>query len=216
MKKIILLLIVISLLCSMGIIAQNIWLENRYALPDNYTGGIKRADNYGLEYEDYWVETYDECMNAINKMQSHGSVIKESVIFKYEGDLFDVKYCFSFNRKTSEKIVFGNDPFDRYAEVYVQAYAFFEDVKIDDLIYSYVNDYDCYTADQLSGLHRAFEHNIDLSPDGFDFEIYENAYYISKDNYNLYCVVCCCDTKVLISEQAFEIIFDTVEFIGFE
>ena len=147
--------------------------ENCYALPEGYTGGFaSQTENFGapvMEY--YWVETYDECLSAIAKLESHGSKIDKSLIFSYEGDLFDTKYCFSFVREKSDKIVFGEDPFDRYTEkVSVKAWAFFKDVKIDDLIYSDVKNYDgCSFSGNVADYSDALSKNPDLVAG--DFEI---------------------------------------------
>lgn len=113
--------------------------------PSGYTGGFPyyMLDNSGVEL--YWVETYDEYKAAVEKLISHGSKLPHSVVFGYEGDLFDTKYCFFF-QGAKEFVRYGNDPFDRCArDVYVKSVAFFEDVTIDEIVFSYVNDYKCYS-----------------------------------------------------------------------
>ncbi len=111
--------------------------------PEGYTGG------FGFEKGDfnsayYWVETYDECIEAIEQLKSHGSTFVTSAIFSYEGELFDTKYCFSIGREQSDKINYGENPFDRWAEyVIITPYVFYDDVTIDELIYSYTSEYKC-------------------------------------------------------------------------
>ena len=140
MKKALVLLLVICLLLPCFASCKNT------DLPEGYTGGFTAQSDPREQYEYYWVETYAECIAAIDKLKSHGSTFDTGVLFSYEGDLFDTKYCFIFNRSKTEKIVFGvDDPFDRRAEgVEVYAYAFYDDVTIDQLIYSYLSDYTVY------------------------------------------------------------------------
>ena len=142
MKKVIriiaLLITIITLLSSCDLVP----LKNSY-LPEGYTGGFGIPYGSGEEY--YWVETYEEATEAVKLLQSHGSSFNESVIFSYEGDLFDTKYCFVMNYKKSDRITFGDNPFDRKAEgVLVRSYLFFDDVKVDDLAYSYISNYKTY------------------------------------------------------------------------
>ncbi|MBR3876052.1 MAG: hypothetical protein IKJ25_04665 [Clostridia bacterium] len=151
---------------------------SKYDLPEGYTGGFPGTGGFGApEIEYCWVETYDECLAAIEKLESHGSEINKALIFCYEGELFDTKYCFTFNREKADKIVFGEDPFDRYAEnVHVHAYAFLKDVEIDELIFSDVNNYDCCGFNGLDVNYAdALSKNPDLSDN--DFEIRTKRYY---------------------------------------
>jgi hypothetical protein len=191
------------------------WLAGNGIFPEGYTGGIYDEPNYGLELEHYWVETYDEYANAVQKLISHNSKILESIIFSYEGELFDTKYCFTFDRKRSKKITFGEDPFDRYAKVSIQAFAFFEDVEIEELVYSYVTEYDCYALEKRSGLHSALERESDVLSNELDVEIFDNEYYVGYQEYCLYTVVHCNKSHNLISEDAFYAIFNSVELIEY-
>ena len=111
--------------------------------PEGYTCGFPYFIRQpGSELEFWWVETYDECLSAINLLKSHGSTFAPNAIFSYEGDLFDTKYCFIFNQP-KDSIKFGENPFDRWAgNVEIKTYAFFEDVSIDELVYSYISQYD--------------------------------------------------------------------------
>ena len=110
--------------------------------PEGYTCGFHIQPGSLLEY--WWVETYEECMLAIEQLKAHGSTFSDDVMFVYEGDSFDTKYCFVFQGKTDE-IKFGDNPFDRYAEnVRIDTYAFFDDVALDELNYSYVFRYEAY------------------------------------------------------------------------
>jgi hypothetical protein len=110
--------------------------------PEGYTCGFGLQPGSKLEY--WWVETYDECINAIRLLKSHGSTFSDPVTFSYEGDLFDTKYCFLLGGEKDE-IIFGDNPFDRYAQnVIIETYAFFEEVRIDEINYSYISNYEAY------------------------------------------------------------------------
>ncbi len=130
--------------------------------PEGYTGG------FGISHGDtdaayYWVETYEECVEAIELLKSHGSTFITSSIFSYEGDLFDTKYCFDIGRKHSDPIEYGENPFDRWAEeVYITSYAFYDDVTIDELIYSYCSRYNVYIFSSNPELNEIYDENPDV------------------------------------------------------
>ncbi len=109
----------------------------------NYTGGLSGYGQPDMP-QWWWVETYDECLAAIDKLDSKGSTFDTSTIFSYEGGEFDVKYCFSLERRNYLK--YGRDnPFNRKNEnVKICAFIFLEDTSIDDFAYSYVNTYCAY------------------------------------------------------------------------
>ncbi len=121
--------------------------------PEGWTGGFY-PDGPHIP-ERWWLETYDELILAVEKLKSNGSTFGidyelsdhygGSIVFDYEGDLFDVKYCITISpdNKGTDKIEFGDDLFDRKAtNITVTTWCFFEDVSIDDINYSYVNDYE--------------------------------------------------------------------------
>ena len=136
----------ILLICTFGSTlllssCYNASIEHHF--PEGYTGGLGIDDGSGNAA--YWVETYEECMAAIELLKSNGSTIPAVIISSYEGDLFDIKYCISMNIRFSDKIKYGENPFDRYAYgVSVQSYAFYEDVTIEQINYSYVREYLCF------------------------------------------------------------------------
>ena len=112
--------------------------------PEGYTGGI--GINPGFETEYYWVETYEECLSAIELLKSHGSTFVEQPQITYEGDLFDVKYCFKMaHGDKSDKIEWGENPFDRKSlDVQVNSFVFFDDVEIEDFLYSLITKYNAH------------------------------------------------------------------------
>ena len=113
--------------------------------PDGYTGGFRHQPGANIEY--WWVETYEEAIEAIELLKSHGSTFSDEMILTYEGDEFDTKYCFTITGvgAKTEKIKWGDNPFNRYAEnVKISCFAFFEDVTIDEINHSYVSKYNAY------------------------------------------------------------------------
>lgn len=144
MKKLLVAFLVIILIVSVAVgafILYRAWIKDLYAMPEGYTGGFKRYRGE-TNYTYYWVETYDECVAAIEKLESHGSKISKSLILSEECEGMDVKYSFKFRNSRTDPIVFGEDPFDRYSgDVIVHSWVFFEDVEIEELVYSYVTDY---------------------------------------------------------------------------
>lgn len=149
--------------------------------PEGYTGGFHIDRGSGAAY--YWVETYEECQAAIELLKSHGSRFGQTLIFTYEGELFDTKYCFSINRKRADKIKYGEDPFDRYADgVYVFSYAFYDDVTIDELIYSYVGWHNAYTVDIHYGYFPdAYANNPNILSEKLERSDYDHGYSFYAD-----------------------------------
>lgn len=142
MKKIISLIICIAILVtalSLSSCGTKLW-GDKSIFPEGYTGGFEIPYGSGLQI--FWVETYEEAVDAMNQLKSHGSTFANCAIFSYEGDLFDTKYCFEFGEH-KDSIKYGDNPYDRWAKnVYVISCGFFEDVTIDELVYSDINYYD--------------------------------------------------------------------------
>ena len=158
--------------------------------PEGYTAGFPEdAKDSGAQLETWWVETYEECIAAIELLASHGSTFYERSFFAYEGDLFDTKYCFRISNDYAEPIKFGDNPFDRKADsVFVMSYAFFEDVTIDELNYSSLSSYLTFTAGCAS-TNISFDiktdeiifdwrKRSDKSTDAECYVIYKNKYLI--------------------------------------
>lgn len=154
-------------LCSCG----PLWTGGDKGYPEGYTGG--HGITYGSDSEYYWVESYEECLDAIEKLKSHGSSFKDSIVFSYDGELFDTKYCFAFDGHKSEDIRYGEDPFDRWSEnVYIVSYGFFEEVTIDELIFSYVTDYDVLYLSAENNFGEKINKEI-ISDEHFSFDRHE-------------------------------------------
>ena len=133
--------------------------------PDDWTGGFFRE--WGNDVEYCWVETYDELIVAIEKLKSHGSTFASDAecIVNYDGSLFDVKYCIEISNLTgTEPIVFGEDPFDRFAEkVRIMCWGFLEEVTIDEINYGYVEhmqSFRVFKYDSFAELYPQYKDNI--------------------------------------------------------
>lgn len=111
--------------------------------PEGYTGGFGISPGSGIEY--YWVETYDEAVESINLLKTHGSTFLSNSILAYDGDMFDTKYCFVFYGP-KDKINYGENPYDRWAtDISILSYAFYEEVSIEKIVYSLLKNYDVYS-----------------------------------------------------------------------
>ena len=113
--------------------------------PKGYTGGFTHQPGANIEY--WWVETHEECLEAIELLKSHGSTFADEMVLTYDGELFDAKYCFVIAGigAGTEVIKWGDNPFDRYAKnVRIESYAFFDNVTIDEINHSYVNRFNSY------------------------------------------------------------------------
>ena len=123
--------------------------SSSHLVPEGYTGGFSYDSCLHAVTGFYWLETYEEVLEAIELLASHGSTVenkqygntvKRSIGFNYEGDLFDVKWCFRYSRSKAEPLEEGKSFFDRRIdEGEFVWYAFAKDVTIDKLVYS---DYD--------------------------------------------------------------------------
>lgn len=120
--------------------------------PEGYTAGfpeMRRSWNRGSRDEIWWVETYEECIEAIDRLKSHGSEFSNISLLSYDGEFCDIKYCFIFPsvHKWSDQINFGDDPFDRKAiNAIVYSCIFFDDTTIDEINYGDITDYHVYSA----------------------------------------------------------------------
>lgn len=128
----------------------------------------------------WWVETYDECLDAISQLESKGSSFDTSTIFSYEGDNFDVKYCFSLEYRNYLR--YGRDnPFKRKNEnVKIYAFIFLKNVSIDDFVYTRVNQHCAY-------YFRLSPEYIDKYQDvnAEDLEMKFNSFVLNPDQGNM-------------------------------
>ena len=118
--------------------------------PEGYTAGFGgdpcMFDTIGF----YWLETYDEVLEAIELLESHGSQIESRFGLTCDGEPYDIKWCFSFRWSKAEELEEGKNFFDRKIDGgYFNCYIFRKDVTIDVLNYSKITFYDVlYFQDQ--------------------------------------------------------------------
>ena len=108
-----------------------------------YTAGFSDPVHF---HEYWWLESYDECIDGIESLASCGSSFGQTILLSDDTDLYDMKYCIFTDRRYADKEVgIFVDRFDRKVEnVKIMCFAFFEDVEIDELKYSYISDYKAY------------------------------------------------------------------------
>lgn len=151
--------------------------------PEGYIGGV--GISYGSGAQLYWVETYEEALECIELLKSHGSTISESLLYSYEGDLFDTKYLFTFSGKM-DAAKYGDNLCDRYAEnVSVETYGFFEDVDIKDFEYTYISNFDVLYFEPNIDFYRAYNSDEDINRDLLTYESYENMPTYYKTYFNV-------------------------------
>ena len=190
--------------------------------PEGYTGGLPVVmDGTGLEV--YLFETYDELMTAVNSLKSHGSTFEDHGIVNCDEKEFDVKYILTLSAFESDKIIKqGEDPFNRRAtNVTITSYIFFEAVSAEELAYSSVDRYDCYSVSFTDKeLVAKAKSNFDLLR--FVATPVESRliYILRVDGKE--CGRCLSrldengEDPTELTEEHIKIVIDTVEFIEFE
>ena len=81
MKKVISLCLLIAMLCSVLLSSSCDGItEDEYTgfYPKGYTGGFSREPGATTEF--WWVETYEECIEAIKLLKSHGSTFTDDAL----------------------------------------------------------------------------------------------------------------------------------------
>ena len=133
--------------------------KNDRIVPEGYTGGFTGDYHAHLVYGYYWLETYEEVLEAVELLKSHDSTIKRSIAFDCDDEILDSKFCFRYSRSKAEPLEEGKNFFDRKIDdCEFMWFAFLEDVTIDELLYSYISWYNYlrirYIEDQAH--HRDF------------------------------------------------------------
>ena len=117
--------------------------KNDRIVPEGYTGGITWDYHNHLVYGYYWLETYEEVLEAVELLKSNGSTILRSIAFDCDDEILDSKFCFVYPRSKAEPLEEGKNFFDRKIDnCEFMWFAFFENVTIDELLYSTVSRYD--------------------------------------------------------------------------
>ena len=191
--------------------------------PEGYTCGFPDLINKPApRIEFWWVETYEECMDAINLLKSHGSTFAESAIFTYDGDLFDTKYCFQITLEhvLTEPIKFGDNPFKRRAgDVEITSYAFFEDVMIEQINHADVYDFNIACIEMKK---QGASLEIPESFDNLEYSWNEQnticTFYINGciDNHQFYLYHTGGNFETRLSEECLKLIITSIEYYGID
>ena len=111
-------------------------------VPVGYTAGITGDYHAHLVYGYYWLETYEEVLEAVELLKSHDSTILRSIAFDCDDEILDSKFCFKYARSKAEPLEEGKNFFDRKIDnCEFIWFGFLEDVNIDELLYSYIDRY---------------------------------------------------------------------------
>ena len=128
---------VLSKLGLYGNFGGKIEYDDSFPFPEGYTGGVQPTYQFHLTNEVKWLETYEEALDAVTRLRAHGTEIGPIALFDCEEYGYDLKFCVIFSRSKSEALSEGQNYFDRkLANVDIITCVFFEDVTIDELIFS--------------------------------------------------------------------------------
>ena len=121
-------------------------------VPEGYTGGFAETPCMHEVTGFYWLETYEEVLEAIELLKSHGSEIGRTIGFNCDGGLLDVKWCFVYSRSKAEPLEEGKNFFDRRIDGgKFDWYGFYDDVDMEKIYYDHINKYGyfhvCYSGD---------------------------------------------------------------------
>lgn len=120
-------------------------LYGLYEDSDGYTGGFHMEPHFVGDHYFFWFETYDELMEVLNRTRAYGTKIPVTPYFDCEEEYgVDVKFCVTIPSKYAEDLEEGKDCFDQYLNDYsidIHSFVFFDEVSIDELVYS---DYSSY------------------------------------------------------------------------
>ena len=178
--------------------------------PEGYTGGFGLQPGSPLEY--WWVETYEECIDAIELLKSHGSTFKTDYVYACEEDLFDVKYFFITigNGRHGERIKFGDNPFDRWVyDIQIGTIVFFDDVTIDELVYSYTSRYEAYGIDCGPAYQIAYEESFNTTDLTIGDWMKFGAHVFKQNQY--YKIVSYCEQPVIQITTSFYVLSEEAE-----
>ena len=161
-----------------------LYTNKKSYVPDGYTGGVEYDDHYHSLYEIKWVETYEEMMDAVTLLRSHGSTIYDATVFSCEEDSLDFKFCFVFPRDKAPALQEGENYFDRCIDgVNITQFIFLEDVTIEELEYSTWDSYKamCVVVEETPDDPQGVE-NIEFNP--WIAETAQNGYGHYEIRYN--------------------------------
>lgn len=134
----------------------DLFYEPEMSYPEGYTGGTRYFYPDNNEY--YWLESLDEAKDAIERLESNGSMVLKGIAFDCpEAYGFDVKYLITIPKEKTSRLRKGKNPFDRKAEdVSVKWFLFDEYIPIDELVYLYAEEINCLSYRRMVD-HESYE-----------------------------------------------------------
>ena len=183
----------------------------------NQTGGFYDSIHF---HKYWWLETYAECVDGINTLESYGSSFNETILVSYEGDLFDMKYCIFTNELKADKRsgLFVKRFERKVEEVVIMCFAFFEDVRLYDLKRSYVQDYKAYKIKVGMEYAKKFDFNYEgLTADSLEcveYTIHRQAifeYRLKESNELVLTVECFKFRKEKLSDEIIQTIINSID-----
>ena len=191
-KSVVALLLLVSVIFSF---ASCDILFNDDEHPEGYTGGFPC---YSSVYdcmegkEIYWLETYEEAMEAIEHLEAYDNDISKSIISSYENDAVDAKYCFIVTTAGAKRLKKDQKWYDhKYSQVTVSYYGFLDEITISELEYSGVYSYKVFSI--ANGAKKEIDTSIELY---HRCEIHES----SNGKVSLWCWIVEKDTGGLVAE----------------
>ena len=184
-KSVVALLLLVSVIFSF---ASCDILFNDDEHPEGYTGGFPC---YSSVYdcmegkEIYWLETYEEAMEAIEHLEAYDNDISKSIISSYENDAVDAKYCFIVTTTGAKRLKKDQKWYDhKYSQVTVSYYGFLDKITIEELEHSAVNYYRyfCVGLENKSEFDALVEKSYECDATVDDgYENYERCFVTEKD-----------------------------------
>ena len=144
--------LVISLVLCLAMVISfascNIIGINQSKHPSGYTGGFNPNPKFHVGLEIYWVETYEEAMEAIEHLEAYDNKIGQCIMSSYENEAVDAKYCFKLYKGNTKKRKKGQKWYDhKYSQVTVSYYGFLDNVTIEEIEYSMIGRYKYFSFD---------------------------------------------------------------------
>jgi hypothetical protein len=107
---------------------------DEYNLPDGYTAGLTTHSCDLSDFGYYWLETYEDVLEAVTLLEYHNSNILKTIGFDCDGEPYDIKWLFVYERRYADKLVEGKNYFDRKIDnCQFVCYTFSKEVTIEEL-----------------------------------------------------------------------------------
>ena len=168
---------------------EDVWCICCRERNDGYTGGVTSNAEFHEKYGVYWLETYEEVLEAVELLKSHDSTIDCTLAFDYEGELFDSKFCFWYEKEKAEIHEEGKSFFDRKIDGgKFEWFGFYDDITIEEMMYN--TDIDSIDVVYFEGAFQtvnfSINYNIVKTIENVDNLSFYWKYLPKGDSYPLY------------------------------